>query len=53
MEAVAALGSEMSDRGGYDEVSLTALSTADVSCIAPLVAKVSDELSRRKVAMCG
>lgn len=39
------------EKGGYDEVSLTALSTADVSCIAPLIAKVSDELTERKVSL--
>src|SRR6185369_9804232 len=31
--------------GGYDETSLTALSTADVSCITPLVKKVQTTLS--------
>ncbi|MBL9028647.1 MAG: TIGR03960 family B12-binding radical SAM protein [Myxococcales bacterium] len=36
---------------GQDEVSLTALSTADVSCISPLIKKVTDELTRRKISL--
>ena len=32
-------------KSGYDEASLTSLSTADYSCIAPLVKKVADELA--------
>ncbi|MBK6517106.1 MAG: TIGR03960 family B12-binding radical SAM protein [Polyangiaceae bacterium] len=39
------------DKSGQDEVSLTALSTADVSCIAPLIKRVSEELARRKVSL--
>jgi radical SAM-linked protein len=38
-------------RSGYDEVSLTALSTADFSCIAPLVKAVSDRLAPEKVSL--
>jgi radical SAM family uncharacterized protein/radical SAM-linked protein len=38
-------------RGGYDETSLTALSTADVSCITPLVKRVMTELKREKVSL--
>jgi radical SAM family uncharacterized protein/radical SAM-linked protein len=37
--------------GGYDETSLTALSTADVSCVTPLVKKVMSELRPRKVSL--
>jgi len=37
--------------GGYDEASLTSLSTADYSAIAPLVKQVSDEVSGDKVAL--
>jgi radical SAM family uncharacterized protein/radical SAM-linked protein len=37
--------------GGYDETSLTALSTADVSCITPLVKRVMGELKRQKVSL--
>ncbi len=37
-------------KSGYDEASLTSLSTADYSCIAPLVKKVSDQLSPRRVS---
>jgi radical SAM family uncharacterized protein/radical SAM-linked protein len=38
-------------KSGYDEASLTSLSTADYSCIAPLVKKVADELTPRKVSL--
>ncbi|MCL2448743.1 MAG: TIGR03960 family B12-binding radical SAM protein [Polyangiaceae bacterium] len=38
-------------KSGYDEASLTSLSTADYSCIAPLVKKVSDALSPRQVSL--
>ncbi len=37
--------------GGYDETSLTALSTADVSCITPLVKKVMGELKKQQVSL--
>ncbi len=36
---------------GSDEVSLTSLSTADYSCIAPLVKKVVDKLVPEKVSL--
>jgi radical SAM family uncharacterized protein/radical SAM-linked protein len=36
---------------GSDEVSLTSLSTADYSCIAPLVKKVVDKLLPEKVSL--
>jgi radical SAM family uncharacterized protein/radical SAM-linked protein len=39
------------ENGGYDETSLTALSTADVSCVTPLVKKVMSELRPRKVSL--
>lgn len=39
------------DRAGYDETALTSLSTADYSCITPLVTKVMSELRARKVTM--
>jgi radical SAM family uncharacterized protein/radical SAM-linked protein len=38
-------------KSGYDEVSLTSLSTADYSCIAPLVKRVSDALSKERVSL--
>src|SRR5258706_15559088 len=38
-------------KGGYDETSLTALSTADVSCISPLVKRVMTELKKRQVSL--
>jgi radical SAM family uncharacterized protein/radical SAM-linked protein len=36
---------------GYDEVSLTSLSTADYSCIAPLIKKVTDELAPKQISL--
>jgi radical SAM family uncharacterized protein/radical SAM-linked protein len=36
---------------GYDGVSLTALSTADYSCIAPLIQKVTEKLAPEKVSL--
>jgi radical SAM family uncharacterized protein/radical SAM-linked protein len=38
-------------KSGYDEASLTSLSTADYSCIAPLVKKVADELAPKGVSL--
>jgi len=37
--------------GGYDEASLTSLSTADYSCIAPLVKRVMEKLKGEKVSL--
>jgi len=39
------------EKSGVDEVSLTALSTADVSCISPLIKKVTDRLIDKKVSL--
>ncbi len=39
------------DAGGYDETSLTALSTADVSCIAPLIRELVPRLVERGVKL--
>ncbi|MBX3209953.1 MAG: TIGR03960 family B12-binding radical SAM protein [Labilithrix sp.] len=36
---------------GYDGVSLTSLSTADYSCIAPLIQKVTEKLAPEKVSL--
>jgi radical SAM family uncharacterized protein/radical SAM-linked protein len=36
---------------GHDEVSLTALSTADVSCISPLIKKLAEETAPRRVSL--
>jgi radical SAM family uncharacterized protein/radical SAM-linked protein len=38
-------------KSGYDEASLTSLSTADYSCIAPLVKRVADELTPKRVSL--
>jgi radical SAM family uncharacterized protein/radical SAM-linked protein len=38
-------------KGGYDEASLTSLSTADFSCITPLVKKVAETLRDEKVSL--
>jgi radical SAM family uncharacterized protein/radical SAM-linked protein len=39
------------EKGGYDEASLTSLSTADYSCISPLVKKVMEKLRPEKVSL--
>jgi radical SAM family uncharacterized protein/radical SAM-linked protein len=39
------------EKSGYDEASLTSLSTADYSCIAPLVKKVADALTPKRVSL--
>jgi radical SAM family uncharacterized protein/radical SAM-linked protein len=38
------------EKGGYDETSLTSLSTADYTCLEPLVKQLGEELERRKVS---
>jgi len=38
-------------KSGQDEVSLTALSTADVSCISPLIKKVAERLAQDRVTL--
>jgi radical SAM family uncharacterized protein/radical SAM-linked protein len=38
-------------KSGYDEVSLTSLSTADYSCIAPLIEKVTARLAPERVSL--
>lgn len=38
------------EKGGYDETSLTSLSTADYTCLEPLVKQLGVELERRKVS---
>lgn len=39
------------DAAGYSQTSLTALSTADVSCIDPLIKRLVPELAKRKVEL--
>jgi radical SAM-linked protein len=39
------------DKGGYDEASLTSLSTADYSCIDPLVKGIMKKLRERRVSL--
>ncbi len=39
------------NNGGYDETSLTCLSTADYSCVTPLVKEVMSRLRQKKVAL--
>ncbi|NUP13871.1 MAG: TIGR03960 family B12-binding radical SAM protein [Polyangiaceae bacterium] len=39
------------EKSGQDEVSLTALSTADVSCISPLIKQVSETLAAKKISL--
>jgi radical SAM family uncharacterized protein/radical SAM-linked protein len=38
------------EKGGYDETSLTSLSTADYTCLEPLVKMLGTELERRNVS---
>jgi radical SAM family uncharacterized protein/radical SAM-linked protein len=38
-------------KGGYDEVGLTTLSTADYSCISPLIKKVMEKLRPEKTSL--
>lgn len=39
------------EKGGYDEAAITALSTADYSCISPLIKKLMGRLRERKVSL--
>ncbi|MFQ5603236.1 MAG: TIGR03960 family B12-binding radical SAM protein [bacterium] len=39
------------EKTGFDQASLTSLSTADFSCIGPLANKLSEELEKRRTAM--
>ncbi len=39
------------EKGGYDEAGLTTLSTADYSCISPLIKKVMDRLRPERVSL--
>jgi len=39
------------DGSGYDEVSLTSLSTADYSCVSPLIKRVMEKLRERRVSL--
>jgi radical SAM family uncharacterized protein/radical SAM-linked protein len=38
-------------KGGYDEVSLTSLSTADYSCVSPLLKRVMAKLREERVSL--
>jgi len=38
-------------KAGYDETSLTCLSTADFSCVTPLVKTITEELHKRKISL--
>jgi radical SAM family uncharacterized protein/radical SAM-linked protein len=39
------------DKAGYDESSLTSLSTADFSCVSPLVRKLMEKLKQKRVSL--
>ncbi len=39
------------DKGGYDQVSLTSLSTADYSCVSPLIKRVMERLRERRASL--
>ncbi len=42
---------EALDAGGYDQASLTSLSTADYSCISPLIKKVMERMRARRASL--
>lgn len=50
-EDIVAAVLEGTDVAGFDEASLTALSTADVSCIDPLIKALVPELAKRRVSL--
>ena len=39
------------DAGGYDEVSLTSLSTADYSCVSPLIKQIMERMRARRASL--
>ncbi len=39
------------DNTGYDEISLVSLSTADYSCLAPLLTELTDEMKKERVSV--
>ncbi|TVR04044.1 MAG: TIGR03960 family B12-binding radical SAM protein [Deltaproteobacteria bacterium] len=39
------------EKGGYDEASITSLSTADYSCVSPLIKKLMERLRPKKVSL--
>ncbi len=39
------------EKGGYDEAAITSLSTADYSCISPLVKKLMAKLREKKIGL--
>lgn len=39
------------DKGGYDEASITCLSTADYSCVSPLIKTLMGKLRERKTSL--
>ncbi|WP_052550574.1 TIGR03960 family B12-binding radical SAM protein [Enhygromyxa salina] len=50
-EDIVAAVLEGTDAAGFNEASLTALSTADVSCIDPLIKALVPELAKRRVSL--
>jgi len=50
-EAIVETLTQAVKKSGYDEASLTSLSTADYSCIAPLVQKVTERLAPEGVSL--
>ncbi|HIU64800.1 MAG TPA: TIGR03960 family B12-binding radical SAM protein [Candidatus Avacidaminococcus intestinavium] len=45
------LARELADHTGYNEISLVSLSTADYSCLAPLIRELITELKEEKVSV--
>ena len=39
------------DKGGYDEAAVTSLSTADYSCVSPLIKKAMERLRPKKISL--
>jgi radical SAM family uncharacterized protein/radical SAM-linked protein len=48
---VIAAGERLLERGGYDELSLLSLSTADYSCVNPVLSSVMDRFAAERVAV--
>ena len=48
---VIAAGARLLERGGYDELSLLSLSTADYSCVNPVLSSVMDRFAADRVAV--
>ncbi len=50
-ETLKALARKLVDNTGYDEISLLSLSTADYSCLEPLIVELIEEMRAEKVSV--